>query len=121
MIILRLLNLAQSCSQETASSGQNQSSNPLGTLISFLPFILIFVIFYFLLIYPESKKRKQHQKLLENLQKDDKVLTTGGFYGIVKNIKGNIVVLKIAEKTDVDVERGSIVKILNQTEEEKTS
>lgn len=121
MFILSLLATAQSCAQETGTSGQSQGSSPFGTLISFLPFILIFVIFYFLLIYPEGKKRKQHQKLLENLKRDDKVLTTGGFYGIVKSIKGNIVILKIADKTDVEVEKGSIVKILTQQEEEITS
>lgn len=56
--------------------------------------------------------------MLDAIKKDDKVLTSGGIYGIVKNIKGNIVVIKIADKTDVDVERGSIIKVVNQTEEE---
>ena len=100
-----------------AEEGAQGSSNAFGTILSFLPFIAIFVIFYFLLIYPESKKRKKHQKMVEALKRDDKVITTGGIYGIVKNVKKTTIVVKIADKVDVEIDRSAVVRVLNLEEE----
>jgi len=90
--------------------GGAQSPGAAGMLSSFLPLILIFVIFYFLLIRPQSKKAKEHKELLENLKRGDKVITTGGIHGLVEEINGNVITLKIGIKDDVrvKVERGNI-------------
>lgn len=72
-------------------------------LQSFLPLILIFVIFYFLLIRPQSKKAKEHKQMLENLKKGDKVMTNGGIYGIIEEIDADTVTLKIGIKDDVRI------------------
>ena len=70
---------------------------------SFLPLILIFIIFYFLLIRPQSKKAKEHKQLLENLKKGDKVMTNGGIYGLIEDIDEKTVTLKVGIKDDVKI------------------
>lgn len=75
-----------------------------GTLFSsFLPLILIFVIFYFLLIRPQSKKAKEHREMLNSLKRGDKVITTGGILGVIEDIEGDTMTLKIGIKEDVRV------------------
>lgn len=75
------------------------------SLIQFLPIVLIFVVFYFLLIRPQQKKAKEHRTLLENLKKGDNVITQGGVYGKIAAIQDQIVVLEIADKVRIRVAR----------------
>ena len=91
-------------------SGGAQPTGAAGMLTSFAPLILIFVIFYFLLIRPQSKKAKEHKELLDNIKKGDKVITTGGIHGLVEEINGNVITLKIGVKDEVKIkiERGHI-------------
>jgi preprotein translocase subunit YajC len=81
---------------------------------SFLPIILIFVIFYFLLIRPQQRQRKEHQNLLANLKVGDNVLTTGGIYGRVTGLKDDKVTLEISDKVRVKVNRGNIAGVVKQ-------
>jgi preprotein translocase subunit YajC len=73
---------------------------------------LIFVIFYFLLIRPQQKKQKEHQKMLEAIRKGDKVITSGGVYGTVVGVKDNVVVLKIAEDVKVEFAKSAISHVV---------
>lgn len=98
---------------QTAGQGQ---SNP---LLSFLPLILIFVVFYFLLILPQQKRQKQHQQLLNSLKKGDRIITSSGIYGTIANIKENVVSLVIADGVKVDIERSHIVSKIGSPEEGK--
>ena len=75
---------------------------------------LIFVIFYFLLIRPQQKKQKEHQKMLEGVKKGDTVVTSGGMYGTVVGVKDNVVVLKIAENVKVEFAKGSISQVVSR-------
>ena len=79
-------------------------------LVSLGPIVLIFVIFYFLLIRPQQKKQKEHQKLLTALTKGDKVVTNSGMFGVISSIneEKNIVVLKISENVKVEFTKSSI-------------
>ena len=82
-----------------------------GTLIAVLgPMILIFVIFWLLLIRPQQKKQKQHQRLLSELKKGDNVVTSSGMMGVISSLneEKNIVVLKIADNTKVEFLKSSI-------------
>lgn len=79
---------------------------------SFFPLIIIFIIFYFFLIRPQQKKAKEHQQLLNALKKDDKVLTSGGIYGTVVQVKGDIVEVKIAETVKVQVAKSSVSSVI---------
>jgi len=83
--------------------------SPQGGLISFVPLILIFVVFYFLLIRPQQKKAKTHQTFLANMQKGDNVVTSGGLHGTITGLTDRIVTLEIADKVRVKVSRASIM------------
>ncbi len=82
---------------------------------SLMPIFLIFIVFYFLLIRPQSKKQKEHQKLLEGLKKGDRVVTASGLYGTVHEVQGNIVKLKISENVNVQMLKSAISAVINET------
>ncbi len=83
-----------------------------GGFSTFIPLILLFGIFYFLLIRPQQKKAKQHKELLGALKVGDKVVTNGGLHGKITGIKENTVTVEIAPKIRVKVSRGSIAGML---------
>ena len=77
-------------------------------LVGFLPLIIIFGIFYFLLILPQQKKQKTHQMMLQNLRQGDKVVTIGGIFGKIVSIRGEVITLEIANQVRVEVVRSGI-------------
>ena len=81
-------------------------------LISFLPLVLVFIIFYFLLIRPQQKKAKEHQQMLGKLKKNDEVMTSGGIYGKVTALTDNIVTLEVAPNVRIRVNRPQISAVL---------
>ncbi len=85
-------------------------------LSSILPFLLIIVIFYFLILRPQQKRQKERQKLLDSVEKGDKVITAGGIYGTVDGIEDNTLLVKIAEGVKVKMERSSISTIIGKTD-----
>ena len=80
-----------------------------GGLAGFLPLILIFVVFYFLLIRPQQKKAKEHSAFLGNLKKGDDIVTSGGILGRITGLTDNIVTVEIAEGIRIKVNRPSIL------------
>jgi len=94
--------------------GQTPGGGQGSQIWSFLPIILIFVIFYFLLIRPQQKQKKEHQNLLSNLKVGDNVLTTGGIYGRITGIKDDKVTVEISDKVRVKVNRGHIAGVVKQ-------
>jgi preprotein translocase subunit YajC len=88
-----------------SQAGQGQGGSQ---WMSFLPLILLFVVFYFLLIRPQQKKAKTHKNLLDNLKKGDEVVTAGGMYGKITGITDNNITIEIAEKVRIKVAKGSI-------------
>jgi preprotein translocase subunit YajC len=88
---------------------------------SFIPLILIFVIFYFFLIRPQQKKVKEHKKMVESLKRGDKVITTGGIVGNIERIIDNDKVeVSISDDVKVEVIRATgIQSLLNTTEPKK--
>ena len=87
-----------------AQSGAPQSS----PLMQFLPFILLMVGFWFLLIQPQRKKQKEHAQMLTQLKPGDKVITAGGLCGTITHVKKDRFQIKIDDNTRVDVLKGSI-------------
>ncbi len=83
-----------------------------GGLGAFLPLILMFVVFYFLLIWPQQKKAKAHKQVLANLQKGDTVVTSSGIYGTITGLTDTIVTLEIAEKVRIKVARSSVAGVV---------
>lgn len=78
---------------------------------AFIPIILMFAIFYFLLIRPQQRKAKEHRALLSAIKKGDKVVSNGGLHGVVTGITDDVVTMEIAPKIRVKVSRGSIAGI----------
>ena len=83
-----------------------------GPLVTILPFVLIFIIMYFMVIRPQQKKSKEHQQMLSKLKKNDEVMTSGGIYGKVTALTDNIVTLEIAPNVRIRVNRPQISAVL---------
>ncbi len=81
---------------------------------AFIPLILMFVIFYFLLIRPQQKKTKQHRELLAALKKGDRVVSSGGLHGVITGLTDDIVTMEIAPKVRVKVSRASVSGVTSQ-------
>ena len=73
-----------------------------------MPIIFIFAIFYFLLIRPQQKKQKEHGKMIQELKKNDEVVTNGGVHGTIVNVKDTTFVLKIDENVKVEINKTAI-------------
>ena len=80
--------------------------------MSFLPLIFIFVVFYFLLIRPQSKKAKEHKAMVEAVTKGDEVVTNGGLLGRITNVGDNFVEVEVGEGMKVKVQRQAIASLM---------
>ena len=98
--------------QTTGGSGSGS-----GTLLSLVPFILIFVIFYFMLILPQQKKQKQQKAMMESLKKGDKVITASGIWGTVTNLGKDTVTLQIADNTKIKMQREHIARLRSEEDD----
>jgi preprotein translocase subunit YajC len=98
------------------SQPQGQDANP---LMSFLPLLLIVVVFYFFMIRPQMKRQKEVRKFRESLAKNDKVVTTGGIYGKIVEVKETTVVLEIAKDVQIKVDKNGIVKDLSDAQPQR--
>ena len=88
-------------------------TSPSQGILSMLPMLLAFaVIFYFMLIRPQNKRAKEQQALINNLKKDDEVVTNGGILGEIVKITEQFIVIKIAENTDITVQKKMISSCL---------
>ena len=85
--------------------GSGQSGSFLTNLV---PFVLMFVIFYFLLIAPQRKKAKAHSTMLDGLKAGDRVVTNGGIYGTVVGVDDKKVQLRIADQVKIDIAKHAI-------------
>ena len=91
---------------------QTTSAAPGGDLMAFLPMILIFVVFYFLLIRPQQKKAKEIRAMLEALQKGDEIVTAGGVLGRISKLGDQYLTVEIASGTEIMVQRGAVAPLL---------
>lgn len=88
-------------------------ANPIASLI---PFVLIFVIMYFLMIRPQQKRMKEHRAMVEALKKGDQVVTQGGILGKVASVRDNEVEIEIAQGVKVRVVRSTISSVVSKTD-----
>tara|TARA_Y100000746_G_scaffold124582_1_gene106540 strand:+ start:144 stop:494 length:351 start_codon:yes stop_codon:yes gene_type:complete len=91
-----------------------------GGIAAFLPFFLIMLIIYFLMIRPQAKRQKEKQNMLLSLKKGDKVITVGGIHGVVAGMKnqGKLIVLKIDKNLNININRSAISGLANGEIEE---
>lgn len=90
-----------------------------GLLVSFVPFILIFILFYFLLIMPQQKRAKKKKEMIDGLKKGDRVMTSGGMIGTVVTLSTKVVTLQVAEGTRIKVNRSYVEEVLEDSGEEE--
>ncbi len=99
-----LLILAQAAPAASDAPQQN-------VLVQMIPLVLIFVIFYFLLIRPQQKRQKEHEKLVSAIKTGDRVITNAGIHGIVVNVKDRTVLVKVADNVKIEFDRAAIATI----------
>lgn len=92
-----------------------------GMLNMFGMFAILGVMFYFLMIRPQSKQRKEQENLLKNLKSGDKVVLSSGIYGIVTNVKDKSLMVKIADNVKVEVLKSAVGTVLEKSGEGDTS
>ena len=80
-----------------------------GGYMQFLPFLLLIVVFYFFLIRPQQKRQKELRTYRDALKKGDKIVTTGGIYGRVSEIKDNKVIMEIGDNVRITVDKSAVV------------
>lgn len=85
---------------------------PASPLMSLLPLIVLFIVFWFLLLRPQMKKAKEHRELIAKLQKGDEVLTSGGIAGRIDDLGESFVSVEVAEKVVIKVQRGAVTAVL---------
>ncbi|NOX25500.1 MAG: preprotein translocase subunit YajC [Deltaproteobacteria bacterium] len=104
------VNIAHAAGKAASSSGAG--------FISFVPLILIFGVFYFLLIRPQQKKTKEQQAFLSNLKKGDAVVSQGGLHGVITGLTDTVATLEIADNVRVKVARPYIMGTVSSQKKE---
>lgn len=104
--------------QETPSqapagpAGQKPSGGLFGGSFGFLPLILIFAIFWFVMIAPERKKRKSREAMLAEMKKGDKVMTNGGMYATIAAVQDDVITLQVADGVRVRFSRSAVQSVV---------
>ena len=101
------------CTQTTGTDGGGASP-----LTAVAPFVLIFVVFYFLILRPQQKQSRERREMLKNLKRADMIVTSGGMYGKILNINGDVITLEIAKGISVKVSRSGITGMSSPNIEE---
>lgn len=96
-----------------------QPGGTIGFIASLVPFILVILIFYFLVIMPQHRKQKKQRQMLDALKKGDKVVTSGGIFGTVMNIADKKVTLQIADNVKIKILKDYVSEVVTKEEEEE--
>jgi len=110
------MSIAYAMGQGGAAGGQAG-----GGFSAFVPLILMFVIFYFLLIRPQQKKTKEHRTMIGNLRKGDRIITSGGLHGRITAVDDVTLTVEIADKVRVKINRGNIAGLAQQAPKPQAS
>ena len=111
-VFLSLLGLAVAASRAEAAGAAGGDA-----FSSFIPLIVIFGIFYFLVIRPQQKRAKEHEAKLTALKKDDKIITTGGIYGTIVAVREGVLEVKIADNVKVQLARSAVADLVKDETE----
>jgi len=88
-------------------------------LMSFLPMILLVVGFWFLIIAPQRKKQKEHDKMISELKSGDEIITASGIYGTITSVKTDRIVVKIADNTRIEITKNSVGNKVTDTKDKE--
>lgn len=99
-----------------------KQSSPGGMLSMLLPFILMFVVMYFLILRPQKRKEKERKALLSRIKKNDRVVTAGGIHGLVTSVREHEIILRIDDAKDIKikVDRSAIVSVVEVSHDDDT-
>lgn len=103
---------ASSFLAQTAAPGTPASGGPAQLITGMLPAILLMAGFYFLFIAPQRKKQKEHEKMLAALQSGDEIVTNGGIFGTITNVKDDRFVVRIADNTKIELGKGFVQTVV---------
>jgi len=95
-----------------AQNPQGVAGSQPSPIVSLMPLFLIFGIFYFLLIRPQQKKQKEHEKMITELKKNDEVVTSGGIHGTIVNVKDNVFVVRIDDNVKIEVDKSAVSRVI---------
>jgi preprotein translocase subunit YajC len=101
---------------QTSGAAPSGGGGIFGQINMLIPFIAMFAIFYFLLIRPQQKKQRDLRRMLQNLKRGDRVVTSGGIYGTIVKIRNDIIHLEIADQVRIRVNKSSIADLVKETE-----
>lgn len=104
------LSVLQVLAQTAAPAGQPQPS----AWVQLLPMVLLFGAMYFFLIAPQRKKQKEHEKMLKALESGDEIVTNGGIYGVITNVKEDRFVVRIADNTKIELGKGFVQAVVRK-------
>ncbi|MEW6272091.1 MAG: preprotein translocase subunit YajC [Thermodesulfobacteriota bacterium] len=103
------------------NEGGGGALGPNSPLLQLAPFAMILVVFYFLLVRPQQRKARETQQMLDNLKVNEEVITTGGLYGRIVRLADKVVVIEIAPKVQVRIERSSVSQVVRKSGSDKGS
>ena len=99
---------------QTAAPAGAPQPGPGSMLTGVLPMVLLFAAMYFLMIAPQRKKQKAHEALLKSLSTGDEIVTTGGIFGTITNVKEDRFVVRIADNTKIEIGKSFVTTVLNK-------
>ena len=105
-----MISIAYAMGQGGAAGGQGA-----GGFSGFIPLILMFVIFYFLLIRPQQKKTKEHSEMISRLKKGDRIITSGGLHGRITGVSDTTATVEIADKVRVKIARSNVSHVIQSS------
>ncbi|HIE65413.1 MAG: preprotein translocase subunit YajC [Nitrospira sp.] len=101
---------------QTGGSASGSSGSGPAQILGFVPFILIFILFYFLLVMPQQKRARKQKEMIEALKKGERVSTSGGIIGTVTNLTPKVVTLQVADGVRIKVVRTNIEALADGSE-----
>jgi preprotein translocase subunit YajC len=104
MFSMFLILLAQSPAAPSPGAG-------IGT---FVPFIFIFIIMYFVLLRPQMRRQKDQQRLVSTLKTGDRVVTNAGIHGLISNVKETTVIVKVADNVKIEMEKSAVTNVIKE-------
>ena len=93
------------------AQGSGAAGGP-SPIVSIMPIALMFVVLYFLLIRPQQKRTREHESMIDNLKRNDEVVTSGGIYGRIQSIADKVLVVEIAPNVRVRLDRSQVTSVV---------
>jgi preprotein translocase subunit YajC len=98
---------------ESAETGVQATSGTAALIASFAPFAIVLAVFYFFIIRPQQQQQKQRDAMLSALEKGDKIITTGGIYGEIVELRDDSCVIRVADKVQLKITRSAVAKVID--------